>query len=141
MSPRKKILLYIMTVVYVLAGAMHFYRPDDYVAMMPPFLPQPLALVYISGAAEIAGGFGLLFEQTRRYAAMGIIALLIAVFPANVYVAIDNVPMFGAAEGPGVLGWIRLPFQLLLIAWAWSYVRASPQAPEQTEQTAPIAGR
>jgi uncharacterized membrane protein len=140
LSRTKKILLYLMTAFYVFAGAMHFARPDYYLAMMPPFLPAPLALVYISGVAEIAGGFGLLFAQTRQLAAVGIIVLLIAVFPANVYIAVDNVPMFGAAEGPGVLGWIRLPFQALLIAWAWSYARAS-KSTESREQSAPAIGR
>ena len=98
---------------------MHFVRPDFYVAMMPPFLPAPLALVYISGAAELAGGIGVLIQRTRRLAGWGLIALLVAVFPANLYVAIDNVPMFGATEGPGILGWVRLPFQAVFIAWVW----------------------
>jgi uncharacterized membrane protein len=93
---------------------------------MIPFLPAPLALVYISGIAELAGGIGVLIPKTRRLAAWGLIALLVAVFPANIYVAVENVPLFGAAEGPGIWGWIRLPFQALAISWAWIYTRTNP---------------
>ena len=96
------------------AGIMHFVAPDQYMRVMPPYLPQPRALVLISGAAEIAGGLGLLVPQLRRYAAWGLIALLVAVFPANVYMAQEGI------MGPPWALWARLPMQAVLIWWVYS---------------------
>ncbi len=115
MAAVKTVLLVLMSAFYVGAGVMHFVRPKFFVEMMPPQLPWPGALVAISGAAEIVLGFGLLVPATRVYAAWGIIALLVAVFPANIHAAI--------AEIPGRGGYGRLPVQALLIAWAWWYTR------------------
>jgi uncharacterized membrane protein len=89
---------------------------------MPPYLPWPQGLVAVSGAAEIMGAIGLLTAKWRRMAAYGLALLLIAVFPANIYMAVAHVPF------PGVLGqpwlqWIRLPFQFVLVAWALKYTR------------------
>lgn len=89
---------------------------------MPPLLPHPLALVWISGAAEIAGGLALLIRPLQRAAAWGLIALLVAVSPANVYMAVAHLPF------PGIFGqswfqWVRVPLQLPLILWAWTYTR------------------
>ena len=123
MSVVKRLLLYLMAAFYALGGTMHFVRADWYLAMMPPYLPWPLMLVVLSGVAEIAGGIGVLIPKTRRLAAWGLIVLLVAVFPANLYIAMENVPVFGATEGPGVLGWLRLPLQLVFILWAYQYTR------------------
>src|SRR5580658_4100153 len=90
------------------AGILHFRNPEPYVKIVPPFIPWPLAMVYISGAAEIAGGIGLLLTPLRRAAAWGLIALLIAVFPANVYMALDRVQVT-ANPLPVWLLWARLP--------------------------------
>ena len=98
------------------AGVFHFLRPGPYVKIVPPFIPWPLAMVYISGAAEIAGGVGLLLPPLRRASAWGLIALLIAVFPANVYMALDRVQVT-ANPLPGWLLWARLPLQFVLIWW------------------------
>lgn len=117
----KSVLLWIMAALYVTAGGMHFYRPDFYMPMMPPYIPWHAAMVFLSGVAEVGLGLGILFPTTRRFSAYGLIALLIAVFPANIHIALHNIPVFGASEGPGLLGWIRLPFQGVLIAWAWWY--------------------
>jgi uncharacterized membrane protein len=122
-SRTKRILLYVMAAFYVAAGVMHFARPEFYVAIMPPYLPWHLELVYLSGVAEILCGVGLLIPQTRVLAAWATIALLIAVFPANIHVALNNVPMAGSTEGAGILNWIRLPFQFVFMAWAWWYTR------------------
>ncbi|MFN2475972.1 MAG: DoxX family membrane protein [Chthoniobacterales bacterium] len=103
---------------FVLAGVMHFVSPRPYVAIVPPSLPSPVALVYISGAAEIAGGIGTLFRPTRRLAAIGLITLLIAVFPANIYAAVHGMQFRGEAV-PGWLLWARLPLQALLVAWVY----------------------
>jgi uncharacterized membrane protein len=122
-SRTKRILLYVIAAFYVAAGVMHFARPEFYVAIMPPYLPWHLELVYLSGVAEILCGVGLLIPQTRVLAAWATIALLIAVFPANIHVALNNVPMAGSTEGAGILNWIRLPFQFVFMAWAWWYTR------------------
>jgi uncharacterized membrane protein len=109
----KTALLGLMSVFYVLSGAAHFLKPDFYLAMMPPFLPWHRGLIAISGVAEVVLGLALLVPSLRPWAAWGLIALLVAVFPANVYAAIEAVP------GKG--GFVRLPFQALFIAWAWWY--------------------
>ena len=90
---------------------------------MPPQLPYPNLLVHISGACEILGGLGLLLPATRTLAASGLIALLIAVLPANLYMALDHAHWLNI---PQWLLWTRLPLQLPLIAWAWLYTRRSP---------------
>jgi uncharacterized membrane protein len=87
---------------------------------MPPYLPAPLALVYLSGLAEIGLGLGLLFRRTQQWAAWGTVALLIAVFPANVYMAQANDSLFHL---PTWVVWSRLPLQLVLIGWAWRHTK------------------
>ena len=119
----KRVLLYAMGLFYIFAGIQHFRVPDFYIPMMPPYLPWHAELVFLSGLAEVICGVGVLIPATRRYAAWATIALLIAVFPANIHVAVNNVPVFGASEGPGAIGFVRLPLQLVLIAWAWWYTR------------------
>jgi uncharacterized membrane protein len=86
--------------------------------MMPEVLPAPLALVYISGVAEIMGGLGLILPATRKLAAWGLILLLLAVFPANVNMAVNDLPL-GATPVPTWALWARLPLQLVGIAWAY----------------------
>jgi uncharacterized membrane protein len=123
MSAVKRILLYVMAAFYVAAGVNHFLSPDFYVAIMPPYLPWHLELVYLSGIAEIVCGLGLLFRRTRVLAAWATIALLVAIFPANIHVALHDVPIGGRGEILGIWNWVRLPFQFVLIAWAWWYTR------------------
>jgi uncharacterized membrane protein len=97
---------------------MHFLRSSFYVRMMPPPLDaHALLLVYISGVCEIAGGIGVLFPQTRKAAGVGLLALLLAVFPANVYMAMR--PELFKDVGPPMALAIRLPFQFLFTAWVW----------------------
>jgi uncharacterized membrane protein len=124
-SIAKRVLLVLMGAFYVFSGTMHFLRPDAYLPMMPAYLPAHAALIFWSGVAEVACGLGVLVPQTRVLAAWGTIALLVAIFPANLHVALHDVPLFGATEGAGVWNWVRLPFQLVLIAWAWWYTRVS----------------
>ena len=112
----RKILLLIAALFYSLAGVLHFLKPAPYLKIMPPYLPWPLAMVYVSGAAEIAGGLGLLIPPVRRAAAWGLVALLIAVFPANVYMATNRVEAGAAALSPAVL-YGRLLLQPLRIWW------------------------
>ncbi len=123
MSRTKHVLLWIMGIFYILAGLNHFRNVDFYLPMMPPYLPVHRALIYLSGGAEIVLGGAVLVPALRRLAALGIIALLIAIFPANIHIALHNVPLAGTTEGMGIWNWVRLPFQGVLIAWAWWYTR------------------
>jgi uncharacterized membrane protein len=120
----KTFLRWVLTILMVAQGANHFLNPDPFVAMMPGELPSSwhLALVYISGVAEIAGGLGLILPATRKAAAWGLILLLLAVFPANVNMALNDIPLDGRDLPPWAL-WGRLPFQVLFIAWAYWYTR------------------
>ena len=97
---------------FVAAGANHFWNPDPYVAIMPPYLPWPLLLVYLSGAAELLLGALLLVPRFRFRAAWGLVALLVAVFPANLHMAF-NPELFPTI--PPLALWLRLPFQAVLI--------------------------
>ena len=115
-------LRWLLTAFMVAAGANHFIDADAYVAVMPSALPAHLLLVYLSGVAEIAGGLGLILPATRRLAAWGLIALLLAVFPANVNMAINHLSL-GGREVPAWTLWARLPLQAVLIAWAWWFTR------------------
>lgn len=121
LSMTQKVFLGLAAVFYMLAGTLHFLRPDPYMKIMPPYIPAHLAMVYISGAAEIAGGLGLLIPQLRRLAAWGLVALLVAVFPANVYMA-TSLPST-ASTLAAVLTWGRLPLQVVLIWWLLACTR------------------
>ena len=123
----KSILLYVMAAFYVFAGYSHLANPAFFLAIMPPDLPEPELLNVVSGLAEIVLGVFLLDRRTRPFAAWGVIALLIAVFPANLYAAMANVGPEGPGTGPGLANWIRLPFQVPLIAWAWWYTLPEAQ--------------
>jgi uncharacterized membrane protein len=113
---------WVLTIFMVGAGANHFIAPDAYVGMMPAALPAPLTLVYVSGIAEMLGGLGLILPATRKLAAWGLVALFIAVFPANLNMAINHLPL-GTTAVPTWALWARLPLQVVLIAWAWSFTR------------------
>ena len=117
-----------LAALFVIAGTIHFLRPAPYLAIMPPFLPWPATLVALSGAAEIAGGLGVLLPWSRRAAAWSLIALLVAVFPANLQ-AIASGMSFDGWRVPTWLLWLRLPFQALFIAWVYATcLRAKPDA-------------
>jgi uncharacterized membrane protein len=120
-------MVYLMGLFYVVAGITHFTTPDFFRQIVPPFLPAPAALVVISGVAEVLLGLLVMVPATRRAAAWGIIAVLIAVYPANVYQALYNPTLVNPPAWmgqPSQLGlWIRLPIQFVLIYWAWRYTR------------------
>ena len=101
---------------FVLAGLLHFFNPEPYLRIMPAYLPWHLALVYVSGLFEIAGGTGLMLPGLKRPAAWGLVALLVAVFPANVNMAVNGLPFGNQAVSAWVL-WARLPLQAVFIAW------------------------
>lgn len=126
----KTVSRWLMAALYVSAGVMHFVNPWFFVQIMPPYLPWHWELVYLSGAIEIALGMLLLVPTTKRLAAWGVIALLIAVFPANVHMAMANVqfdPPPAMGQPSPLANWIRLPIQLVLILWAWWYTRPEPR--------------
>ena len=111
---------FVLASVFIVAGMLHFVYTPAYLRLMPSYLPDPLLLVRISGVCETLGGLGLLFPATQRLAAWGLIALLIAVFPANLTMVTDparfpSIPHWAA--------WARLPLQLPMIWWAWLYTR------------------
>lgn len=110
--------------LFVVAGALHFASPETYERIMPPYLPLHRELVYLSGALEMAGGLGLFPERTRRFAGIGLILLLVAVWPANLQMLLDA----RAAGKPSwwvALLWARLPLQVLLMVWVWRAFRDS----------------
>jgi uncharacterized membrane protein len=103
--------------VFILAGVLHFVMPRTYEAIMPDYLPAHRALVYASGAAEIISGGALLHPRTRRLGGLLSIATLVAVFPANLHMALHPQRYSKIPGGrPALLG--RLPLQAVLVAWA-----------------------
>ncbi len=116
----KLILKWLLAIGFVLAGIYHFLNPTFYLKMMPPVLPAPLFLIYLSGVFEIALGILLLISKFTHFAAWGLIALLIAVFPANVYMAM-NPQVFPEFSSTAL--YLRLPLQLVLIALMFWFTR------------------
>jgi uncharacterized membrane protein len=114
---------------FVAAGLNHFRNPVFYCSIIPPGFPDPKLLVIISGVCEIAGGVGLLIPPLRRVASWGLIALLIAVFPANIYMALAPERIPGLYISHWLL-WLRLPLQALLAAWVW-FVALRPPAKKE----------
>jgi len=120
MKKLKNVSRWLQAAFYVVAGANHFINPQFYLPMMPEFLPAPDLLHKLAGVLELIGGVGLLFPRYERRAAWLLIAILIAIFPANLSVALQNGAPMGISSA---VAWIRLPFQLLFIAWAWWHTR------------------
>ncbi len=106
-----------MGITFIITGFLHFVAPGKYLLMMPGFVPFPLVLIYISGVLEMAGGVLLLLKSQSRKAAYALVILLLLIFPANIYVAIENVQL-GGYMSSSFYQWVRLPFQFLLIWWA-----------------------
>src|SRR5271154_6598711 len=119
LTKTQRVFLAVAAVFYILAGTLHFLRPAMYMKIMPPYVPWHRAVVYGSGAAEILGGLGLLIPGVRRAAALGLVALLIAGFPANIYMATNPVET-GAAALPAAALWGRLLLQPVFIWWVLS---------------------
>ena len=121
MTRYKEILRGVLAIAIIIVGITHFTKPEEYAKIVPPPLP-PFAMVYVSGFFEILGGIGLVIPLVSVAAAWGLIALFIAVFPANIYQALNSISIEGIPHHPA-LYWVRLPFQAVLIAWAWWYTR------------------
>lgn len=117
----------LLAAIFATSGIMHFVAPEPFVRIVPPFLPRPDLMVAISGVAEVAGAIGLLVPATRRLAGWGLIALLVAVFPANIQMLLD-------ARSQGEPLWwqaalaLRLPLQPILIWLVWRSCKATPDA-------------
>lgn len=116
-----------LAVLFVGAGAMHFVAPEAYLPLMPPYLPAPLALVYLSGIAEIAGGAGLLMVRTRRWAGLGLIAMLGVFLLVHVHMALS--PAAYADFAPAWALWVRIPLQFAFMALIWWATQPRANAP------------
>jgi uncharacterized membrane protein len=136
MSTPKKIALALAAIFYIGAGVLDFIKPEPYLKLMPPYIPWHEAMVQISGVCEILGGLGILIPRTRRAAAWGLVALLIAIFPANVYMATNPIEA-GAASVAPFIRWGRLPLQALLILWILWCTKATYSAATHSIDTPP----
>ncbi len=113
----------LLSLFFIGGGINHFVMPKPYERIVPPGLGDPATLVAVSGVAEIAGGVGVLLAPTRRAARWGLIALLIAVFPANLHMA-RHPEQIPGLRIPRLLLWLRLPLQPLMMWWAWAATRS-----------------
>ena len=119
----KLIALWTLAAAMVAVGVLHFVRPKPFVRIVPKYLPAPLTLVYVSGFFEILGGIGLLIPETRVWAAWGLIALYVAVVPANINMLTENISLDPRKPIPRWMLWARLPLQFVFIAWAYWFTR------------------
>jgi uncharacterized membrane protein len=108
---------------FILAGLLHFVIPKTYESIVPHYLPAHRELVYASGVAEMVGGAGLMYEPTRRWAGWWLIATLVAVFPANLNMALHPDRYKDSIPGGEVALVARLPFQFVFIAWVLAAMR------------------
>ena len=120
-SKIKTLSIILMTLFYIMAGTNHFINPDWYVRIVPPILPFKTAIVYISGILEIILGTLLIFPKRRFIASWGLILLLVAVYPANIYVALTNGEVMDTTP---LIAWGRLPFQFVFIGLAYWHSKA-----------------
>ena len=116
----RKLSLFGISVFFIYFGIDHFINPEFYLSIMPPIFPLHLEAVYLSGLFEILGGFGVLIARTRSIAGWGLLALLIAVYPANIYMALTpeafpDISLFAL--------YFRLALQFLFFYWAYSITR------------------
>lgn len=118
MTTLQLISLYSMAAIYVMAGVLHFVEPKFYLKITPKWVPFPEHVNVLVGVIEIVLGLALLFTTTCQYAAIGIIALLVAVFPANVY----HFQKAKRKQKLVLVTLLRLPIQVLLIYWAYTFV-------------------
>ncbi len=132
---RREILRVVFSVSLVIIGMAHFLRVEQFARIVPPVFPTYTS-VYVSGVFEILGGVGLLIPLVSVAAAQGLIALFIAVFPANIYMAVHNIKLDGVPQNQ-LLYWGRLPLQVVLIAWAWWYTK-HPKQPQVKAVTGKI---
>lgn len=111
--------LYLMAVIFIIAGTLHFIKPTMYMRIMPRFLPAHKTLVLLSGIAEILLGIGLIFPETKDFAIYGIIAMLVVFLLVHFYMLSSKK---AAAGFPRWALFLRLPLQFVLMWWAWTYL-------------------
>jgi uncharacterized membrane protein len=133
--PVKEKLRIILAICIIIVGIMHFAVADPFIKIVPPYLPYHRELVYISGFFEILGGIGILVPPVSQAAAWGLFILFIAVFPANINMAVNAIDLPHIPDS-SVLRWVRLPLQAVLLAWAWWYTQ-----PDDLERQASIVPR
>ena len=133
MSRIKTFFLWLLALNMVGVGVAHFVAPEPFVMIVPEWLPAPLWMVWISGVFEVLGGLGLLVPRTRVLAAWGLVALFIAVFPANINQAVNGIQFDPANPMPAWGPWARLPLQFLFIAWAHWFTRSASAAQPLTD--------
>lgn len=119
----KQASIYFMGCSYILVGILHFVKADFFLNIMPPYLPFHLELVYLSGAIEILLGSLLMIKQYQKYAAWGLVLLLIAVYPANIYLAFNEAPQKALGVSAFSVSWVRLPMQFVLIGIAYWHTK------------------
>ena len=124
MTKTRIISKYLLALFMIGAGTMHFINPAFFLRIVPPYLPLHLELVYLSGVCEIALGVLLLVPRFSRFAAWGIVALLIAVFPANIYLYQHQ----DVLPAPPIIHFLRLPLQGLFILWAYWHTKQSAES-------------
>jgi uncharacterized membrane protein len=112
----KVIARWLCGVFFVSTGVSHFINPDPFVLIVPPYLPYPVALVWVSGVFEVLGGIGLVAPPARRFAAWGLVALLVAVYPANIHMLVNEIYLPDMPHEKWLL-WARMPLQFVLVAW------------------------
>lgn len=117
----RRFALLALSLSFVVAGANHFVNPTFYISIMPSYLPAHRELVFLSGALEIVGGVAVLFPRLRSAAGLGLVLLLVGIFPANLHMALN--PELFPAISPVAL-YARLPLQILLFAWAYWATRS-----------------
>lgn len=119
-EPMRRISQYLASALFVIVGVLHFTHAATFVAIMPTYVPTWLHLpaVLVSGAAEIAGGIGLMIPRFQRAAGGGLLVLLAVVFPANIHMAVNRVGLPGMEVNEALL-WARLPMQGVLALWIW----------------------
>ena len=116
----KVISVYVMGIFYIIVGIKHFQDPSWFVQIVPPILPYKYELVYISGFFEVLLGILLMIPRFQSIAAKGILALLICVYPANIYLAQTNGVALGISP---LIAWGRLPFQFVFIGLAYWHLK------------------
>ena len=119
----KAIFRTMLAVFMIVAGLSHFFADGVYIKIYPPLLPYPATMVYFTGVAEILGGIGLLIPSVSQAAAWGFVVLFIAVYPANINMAVNNIHIDNIPDDNWFQA-IRLPFQFVLIAWAYWLTRS-----------------
>jgi uncharacterized membrane protein len=121
--------------LFFFTGSGHFLQTEAMAQMLPPWVPAPVALVYLSGVLEFALAIGFLIPETRRSAGWMAAAVLVLFFPANIYAALNHIPMGGHAWGPVYL-LVRAPLQLAILLWAYWFTLRRPEPALRTQAAA-----